>query len=88
MYRQNFLELQTLKLNNKKWEKSSFHEEKSLVRLTPEEIFFCNGICHENKLLSRIIEKNTTNIWTEVSIAFSICVLNLEKKTFRITCVT
>jgi hypothetical protein len=27
--------LQTLKLNNKKWEKSLFYEEKSLVGLTP-----------------------------------------------------
>ncbi len=28
--------LQTLKLNNKKWKKSSFYEEKSLVGLTPD----------------------------------------------------
>jgi hypothetical protein len=34
-YRQYFLMLQTLKLNNKKWKKSSFYEEKSLVGLTP-----------------------------------------------------
>ncbi len=27
--------LKTLKLNNKKWKKSSFHEEKSLLGLTP-----------------------------------------------------
>jgi hypothetical protein len=34
-YRQYFLMQQTLKLNNKKKEKSSFYEEKSLVGLTP-----------------------------------------------------
>jgi hypothetical protein len=27
--------LQTLKLNNQKWKKNSFYEEKSLVGLTP-----------------------------------------------------
>jgi hypothetical protein len=37
-YRQYFLMLQTLKLNNEKWKKSSFYEEKSLVGLTPDEI--------------------------------------------------
>jgi hypothetical protein len=35
-YRQYFCMLQTLKLNNKKWKKSLFYEEKSLVGLTPE----------------------------------------------------
>jgi hypothetical protein len=34
-YRQYFLLLQTLKLNNEKQKKSSFSEEKSLVGLTP-----------------------------------------------------
>jgi len=34
-YRQCFLMLQTLKLNNGKWKKSLFYEEKSLVGLTP-----------------------------------------------------
>ncbi len=35
-YRQYFPMLQTLKLNNKKWKKSSFYGEKSLVGLTSD----------------------------------------------------
>ncbi len=38
-YRQYFLILQTLKLNNKKRGKSSFYDEKSLVGLTPGPAF-------------------------------------------------
>ncbi len=38
-YRQYFLILQTLKLNNKKRKKSSFYEEKSLVGLTQGLIY-------------------------------------------------
>jgi hypothetical protein len=34
-YRQYFLMLQTLKLNNEKWKKSLFYKEKSFVGLTP-----------------------------------------------------
>jgi hypothetical protein len=34
-YKQYFLILQTLTLNNEKWKKYSFYEEKSLVGLTP-----------------------------------------------------
>ncbi len=34
-HRQYFCMLQTLKLNNKKWKKSLFYEEKSLVGLAP-----------------------------------------------------
>jgi hypothetical protein len=41
-YRQYFLMLQTLKLNNKKWKKSLFYKEKSLVGLTPEDEKICN----------------------------------------------
>ncbi len=33
-YRQYFIMLQTLKLNNEKWKKSTVYEEKSLVGLT------------------------------------------------------
>jgi hypothetical protein len=35
-YRQYFLMLQALRLNNEKWKKSLFYEEKSLVGLTPQ----------------------------------------------------
>jgi hypothetical protein len=31
--------LQTLKLNNENWKKSSFYEEKRLVGLTPAAVF-------------------------------------------------
>jgi hypothetical protein len=37
-YRQYFFTLQTLKLNSKKREKSSFYKENSLVGLTPTKI--------------------------------------------------
>ncbi len=39
-YRQYFLMLQTLKLNNKKRKKSLFYKEKSLVGLTPSFLVF------------------------------------------------
>ncbi len=35
--------LQTLKLNNEKWKKSSFYEENSLVGLTLKAEFPCNA---------------------------------------------
>jgi hypothetical protein len=44
-YRQYFLMLQTVKLNNEKWKKSSFYEEKSLVGLTPGVNF--TNVLHE-----------------------------------------
>jgi hypothetical protein len=40
-YRQYFLILQTLKLNNRKQKKSSFYKEKSLVGLIPWSWIHC-----------------------------------------------
>jgi hypothetical protein len=48
-YGQNFLMLQTLKLNNEKRQKSSFYEEKSLVGLAPLNHFLFQDFSSQSR---------------------------------------